>query len=104
MTTRRWLAAIAKSGEVGHPMIAVSGGVTADGVDLDTAEIFTESGWAQLSQRLPVKIREHCSVFRSDSRLMLVAGNQNGQKSARTYYFDFEVLHFRDTNKHMSEN
>ncbi len=69
--------------------LVVTGGVDASGFPLDSAEILNEKGWESNIPSLPVTIFIHCMVTVNSTTVLAIGGEQNGQRSGKTFYFTF---------------
>jgi hypothetical protein len=70
--------------------LLVTGGFDGSGYNLNTAEMLTEEGWESNIPSLPVTIAGHCIVTVNSTTVMVIAGDQNGYYSGKTFYFFLE--------------
>ncbi len=69
--------------------LLVTGGFDASFSDLNSAEMLTKEGWESNIPALPVTIYGHCMVTVNSTTVMVIGGQQNDQRSGKTFYFTF---------------
>ncbi len=72
-----------------YKMVVTGGHYNDDAYN--TVEGLSEDGWKIISDNIPVKIDEHCSVSVNETTILIIGGNQNGEISSNTFFFNTET-------------